>query len=43
MAMTPKTAVTPKMAQTVLENCMCLRVQRASRVVGRMFDDAFRP
>jgi len=41
--MTPKTAATPKMAQTVLENCMCLRVQRASRVVGRMFDDAFRP
>src|SRR5215471_19321785 len=43
MAMTRKTAVTPKMAQTVLKNCMCLRVQRASRVVGRMFDDAFRP
>jgi len=43
MAMTRKTAVTPKMAQTVLKNCMCLRVQRASRVVGKMFDDAFRP
>ena len=42
-AMTPKTTVTPKMAQRVLKNCMCLRVQRASRVVGRMFDDAFRP
>src|SRR6516225_1641350 len=43
VAMTRKTAVTPRMAQTVLKNCMCLRVQRASRVVGRMFDDAFRP
>ena len=36
--MTPKTAVTPKIAQTVLENCMCLRVQRASRVVDAFAD-----
>ena len=43
MAIRPKAAVTPKIAQTVLENCMCLRVQRASRVVGRIFDNAFRP
>src|SRR5215469_7916874 len=41
--MTPKTAANDKMAQTVLKNCMCLRIQRASRVVGRMFDDALRP
>jgi DNA-binding MarR family transcriptional regulator len=27
----------------VQENCLCLRVQRASRAIGRMFDDAFRP
>jgi len=27
----------------VRENCLCLRVQRASRAIGRMFDDAFRP
>lgn len=27
----------------VAENCLCRRVQRASRTVGRRFDDAFRP
>jgi DNA-binding MarR family transcriptional regulator len=27
----------------VRDNCLCLRVQRASRAIGRQFDDAFRP
>jgi DNA-binding MarR family transcriptional regulator len=27
----------------VRDYCLCLRVQRASRAIGRMFDDAFRP
>src|SRR5438105_3157081 len=26
----------------VRDNCLCLRVQRASRAIGRQFDDAFR-
>lgn len=30
-------------ARLVRENCLCMAVQRASRAVGRMFDDAFRP
>ena len=30
-------------SQTVRQDCMCLHVQRASRAIGRMFDDAFRP
>jgi len=28
---------------TVRNSCLCLRVQRASRAIGRIFDDAFRP
>jgi DNA-binding MarR family transcriptional regulator len=27
----------------VRDTCLCLGVQRASRAIGRMFDDAFRP
>ena len=27
----------------VRDSCLCLHVQRASRAIGRMFDDAFRP
>src|SRR5437588_7545314 len=27
----------------VRDYCLCLHVQRASRAIGRMFDDAFRP
>jgi DNA-binding MarR family transcriptional regulator len=27
----------------VRDDCLCLHVQRASRAIGRMFDDAFRP
>ena len=32
-----------EMTRMVRENCLCLRVQRASRAIGRMFDEAFRP
>lgn len=29
-------------AEMIGSNCLCLRIQRASRAVGRRFDDAFR-
>src|SRR5215510_13974896 len=32
-----------EITRMVRESCLCLRVQRASRAIGRMFDDAFRP
>lgn len=31
------------LADAVGDTCLCLAVQRASRVVGRSFDEAFRP
>jgi DNA-binding MarR family transcriptional regulator len=37
------TTVPFEMTRMVRENCLCLRVQRASRAIGRMFDEAFRP
>jgi DNA-binding MarR family transcriptional regulator len=37
------TTVPFEMTRMVRDNCLCLRVQRASRAIGRMFDDAFRP
>src|SRR5262249_46523850 len=36
-------AVPFEITRMVRDNCLCLRVQRASRAIGRMFDDAFRP
>jgi DNA-binding MarR family transcriptional regulator len=30
-------------AQRIGRSCLCLRVQRASRAIGRRFDEAFRP
>ncbi len=39
----PATTVPFEMIRMVRDNCLCLRVQRASRAIGRMFDDAFRP
>ncbi|WP_428031427.1 MarR family winged helix-turn-helix transcriptional regulator [Ancylobacter sp.] len=33
----------PALIQEVGRTCLCRRVQRASRNVGRQFDDAFRP
>src|SRR5262245_58793421 len=42
--MTPAPANVPfEITRMVRDNCLCLRVQRASRGIGRMFDDAFRP
>jgi DNA-binding MarR family transcriptional regulator len=32
-----------EMTLLVRDTCLCLGVQRASRAIGRMFDDAFRP
>lgn len=29
-------------AEMIERHCLCLRVQRASRIIGRRFDDAFR-
>src|SRR5215471_20466859 len=42
--MSSATATIPiEITRMVRDNCLCLRVQRASRGIGRMFDDAFRP
>src|SRR5262245_39643432 len=42
--MVTETATVPmEITRMVRENCLCLRVQRASRSIGRMFDEAFRP
>ena len=41
--MTTTAAIPFEITRMVRDNCMCLRVQRASRAIGRMFDDAFRP
>jgi DNA-binding MarR family transcriptional regulator len=30
-------------AETIGKKCLCARVQRASRAIGRWFDEAFRP
>lgn len=30
-------------ARMVRDSCLCLHIQRASRAIGRRFDDAFRP
>src|SRR5262245_17055671 len=40
---TATAAVPMEITRMVRENCLCLRVQRASRAIGRMFDEAFRP
>ncbi|GGC46014.1 MarR family winged helix-turn-helix transcriptional regulator [Chelatococcus reniformis] len=34
--------ISPALAEQVARSCLCRRVQRASRSVGRRFDDAFR-
>lgn len=41
--MTTAPTIPFEITRMVWENCLCLRVQRASRAIGRMFDDAFRP
>jgi DNA-binding MarR family transcriptional regulator len=35
--------ITEQEAKRVGQSCVCLSVQQAARVVGRMFDDALRP
>lgn len=35
--------ITPGEALVVEENCICLALQQAARVVGRLFDEALRP
>lgn len=39
----PAAASSPDLAHMVGDTCLCLAVQRASRAVGRSFDEAFRP
>jgi DNA-binding MarR family transcriptional regulator len=41
--MTATATIPFEITRTVRDTCLCLRVQRASRAIGRMFDDAFRP
>jgi len=38
-----RTAIEPADALYVGQNCVCLSLQQAARVVGRLFDDALRP
>ncbi len=40
--MAKKPRLDPLFLQEVEASCVCLRVQRASRAVGRRYDDAFR-
>ncbi len=35
-------ALDPRLLRDVEASCVCLRIQRASRAVGRRYDDAFR-
>ena len=41
--MSARPAPSPKVARTIGDTCLCLDVQRASRAIGRRFDQAFRP
>lgn len=36
-------AIASETAKLVAERCLCLGVQRASRIIGRRFDEALRP
>src|SRR3954466_6861243 len=40
--MSPVSTPSYEMARMLGRRCLCLRVQRASRAIGRHFDDAFR-
>jgi DNA-binding MarR family transcriptional regulator len=40
--MTPMPVPFDETAKMIGSRCLCLRVQRASRAIGRQFDDAFR-
>lgn len=41
--MTRVPALTPATARVVAESCLCLSLQRATRVVARRYDEALRP
>jgi DNA-binding MarR family transcriptional regulator len=41
--MAARPAPSPEVARTIGDTCLCLDVQRASRAIGRRFDQAFRP
>ena len=41
--MSAQPAPSPKVARMIGDTCLCLDVQRASRAIGRRFDQAFRP
>jgi DNA-binding MarR family transcriptional regulator len=41
--MSAQPAPSPEVARRIGDTCLCLDVQRASRAIGRRFDEAFRP
>src|SRR5215813_1744925 len=41
--MSNRKVVSPDIARSVAEACLCLHVQRAARALARHFDDVFRP
>ena len=41
--MSNRKIVTPQIAGSVAQACLCLHVQRAARALARHFDDVFRP
>lgn len=41
--MARRSTVPPETTHAIRDNCLCLHVQRAARVLARRFDNAFRP
>ena len=41
--MSNRKIISPDIARSVAEACLCLHVQRAARALARHFDDVFRP
>lgn len=41
--MSNRKVVSPEIARSVAESCLCLHVQRAARALARHFDEVFRP
>ena len=41
--MSNRKVVSPEIARSVADACLCLHVQRAARALARHFDDVFRP
>ncbi|MGK9168784.1 MarR family transcriptional regulator [Inquilinus limosus] len=40
--MTPSQALDKETADLIVRTCLCQRIQRAGRIIGRRFDEAFR-